>query len=121
MAASITCAHREKCTTSFLALMMPSRGGQEIADSVDIELELGKRHFPRFHVPTEESGEDYLRQLCLKGLNERYAGNEQMRPGGELSEVVIQRLDRELNAINKLGFANYFLIVWGLRRLRAAQ
>jgi len=88
------------------------RRSQEIADSVDIELELGKRNFPIFTPPEGKKSEDYLRDLCIEGLKERYAGNEQRCPGGELSEEVIARLDRELGVINKLGFPNYFLIVW---------
>lgn len=85
---------------------------QEIADTVDIDLELDKRHFPVFHPPEEKTPDEYLRELCIKGLKERYEGNEEMAPGGELSEVVMQRLDRELRVISKLGFPNYFLIVW---------
>jgi DNA polymerase-3 subunit alpha len=85
---------------------------QEIADSVDIDLELGKRHFPVFYPPDNKTPDDYLRELCLKGLRERYAGDETMMPGGELSQEVIDRLDRELRVISKLGFPNYFLIVW---------
>ncbi|ADB16983.1 DNA polymerase III, alpha subunit [Pirellula staleyi DSM 6068] len=89
---------------------------QEIADSVHIDLELGKRHFPVYPIPPEKTAEDYLRELCVQGLKERYAGDEEMLPGGELSEVVVARLERELNVINKLGFPNYFLIVWDFVR-----
>ena len=86
---------------------------QEIADSVDIDLELGKRHFPTYSpLPAGKTAEEYLREICIQGLKERYAGNEEMLPGGELSQVAIDRLDRELSVINKLGFPNYFLIVW---------
>ncbi|HEY2416197.1 MAG TPA: DNA polymerase III subunit alpha [Pirellulaceae bacterium] len=89
---------------------------QQIADSVSIDLELGKRHFPVFQLPPEKTTEDYLRELCVSGLKERYAGDEEMLPGGELSQVVQDRLDRELSVINKLGFPNYFLIVWDFVR-----
>lgn len=85
---------------------------QQIADTVDIQLELGERFFPVFDLPQDRLPEDELRDLCLKGLMERYEGNEEMKPGGELSEVVMARLNRELGVINKLGFANYFLICW---------
>ena len=85
---------------------------QEIADSVDIELELGARHFPIFDLPQEESAEDKLRQLCLDGLMDRYANNTEMYDDGKFAQVVMDRLDRELSVINKLGFANYFLICW---------
>ncbi|MDA7932285.1 MAG: DNA polymerase III subunit alpha [Mariniblastus sp.] len=85
---------------------------QQIADTVDIQLELGERFFPVFDLPPDRSPEDELRDLCLKGLMDRYEGNEEMKPGGELAEVVMARLNRELGVINKLGFANYFLICW---------
>jgi len=90
---------------------------QEIADSVDIELELGQRHFPIFTPPGEQSSEDYLRQLCIDGLKRRYADNPKRLIDGELSEEVMARLDRELGVINKLGFPNYFLIVWDFVRV----
>ncbi len=89
---------------------------QAIADSVQIDLELGQRHFPVFQLPPEKTTEDYLRELCVQGLKERYAGDEEMLPGGELSTVVRERLERELAVINKLGFPNYFLIVWDFVR-----
>ncbi len=85
---------------------------QEIADTVELDLELGKRHFPVFKLAATTSPEQKLRELCYQGLNERYADDESMRPNGELAEVVVQRLERELSVINKLGFANYFLICW---------
>jgi len=89
---------------------------QEIADSVDIDLELGKRHFPRYPLPKEKDPDDYLREVCELGLRDRYRGDEEMLPGGELSQVVRDRLDRELGVIQRLGFANYFLIVWDFVR-----
>jgi len=89
---------------------------QEIANSVEIDLELGKRHFPKYTVPAEQTAEDYLRELCIKGLKERYADLPEMCQNGELSQVVRDRLDRELGVINKLGFPNYFLIVWDFVR-----
>ena len=89
---------------------------QEIADSVDIDLELGKRHFPTFTPPEAESSEDFLRRLCIEGLTERYAGRGDRVEGGKLSAEVMARLDRELSVINKLGFCDYFLIVWDFVR-----
>jgi len=85
---------------------------QEIADSVDIELELDKRHFPVFTPPDGKRSEDYLRELCIDGLEQRYANNPKRCVDGQLSQEVMDRLDRELGVIDKLGFPNYFLIVW---------
>jgi len=89
---------------------------QEIADSVDISLELGKRHFPVYHIEDDTSPAELLRRICINGLKERYEGNEEMLPDGELSQVVVDRLNRELGVIERLGFENYFLIVWDFVR-----
>jgi len=96
---------------------------QEIADSVAIELELGKRHFPGFEVPGGLTAADELRRLCLEGLAERYrdvpkrwADAPEAGGGKTLHPQVLERLDRELGVINTLGFASYFLIVWDFVR-----
>lgn len=89
---------------------------QEIADRVDIDLELGARHFPAYSLPPGKTAEVYLRELCLEGLRQRYAGNPRFCRQGELTEPILQRLDRELGVIHKLGFSNYFLIVWDFVR-----
>lgn len=85
---------------------------QEIADSVDIDIELGKYFFPGFECPDQKQPVDYLRELCIKGLKERYADDPDRWNGDDLSEEVHARLDRELDVIEKLGYPTYFLIVW---------
>jgi len=90
---------------------------QEIADSVDIQLDLGSRNFPSYSIPIPDLSPDaYLRKLCTEGLQARYAKNPEMCSGGVLAQVVQERLDRELGVISKLGFSNYFLIVWDFVR-----
>lgn len=94
---------------------------QEIADGVDIDLELGKRNFPVFTPPEGKPSEDYLRELCEQGLRQRYANRPDRFADGEFSEEVRARLDRELRVINKLGFPNYFLIVWDFVHFARSQ
>ena len=89
---------------------------QTIADRVDIQLDLGQRHFPTFQLPEGKNSPDYLRELCIEGLKRRYADNPDRLVDGQLTDEVIARLDRELGVINTLGFANYFLIVWDFVR-----
>jgi DNA polymerase-3 subunit alpha len=89
---------------------------QLIADQVDIQLELGKRHFPTYQVAGGQTAQDYLHELCVAGLKERYAGDPERLPDGELAPAVRERLARELDVIDKLGFPNYFLIVWDFVR-----
>lgn len=117
---------------------------QQIADSVSIELELGQRHFPTFDVPGGKTPTEYLRELCLDGLTRRYADVPEMwvdgagrgdeaansetaagdlgrSPHKELAPVVMDRLERELDVINRLGFPNYFLIVWDFVRFSSSR
>ena len=94
---------------------MTAKGLHEPADTVDIDLELGKFYFPNFEVPDDKTATDYLRELCIKGLKDRYQGNRTRLPDGDdgdLSQEVHDRLERELGVIDKLGFPTYFLIVW---------
>jgi len=90
---------------------------QEIADRTGLDLELGKRFFPTFTPPGGIDSDAYLRQICIEGLKHRYADTPKRMTGGELSEDVMNRLDRELSVIKKLGFPNYFLIVWDFVRV----
>src|SRR5208283_739509 len=60
-------------------------------------------------------------ELVISGLKKRYADNPGRLIEGELSEEVMTRVERELGVINKLGFANYFLIVWDFVRFARAQ
>ncbi|MGF1578668.1 MAG: DNA polymerase III subunit alpha [Gemmataceae bacterium] len=77
---------------------------QEIADGCEVEIDFKARHFPVFTPPDQKTPEDYLRELCEKGVYERY--------GEDPAEKVWKRLDHELGIINKMGFASYFLITW---------
>lgn len=59
--------------------------------------------FPPYMPPDNKSVEDYLRELTEKGLIRRY---------GEVTDVIRERVERELGVIIKQGFAQYFLTVW---------
>jgi DNA polymerase-3 subunit alpha len=77
---------------------------RRIANSIDLEIPLGKYHLPNFPIPeksTSSNPDDYLQILCIKGLKEIY---------GTISEEIQSRLDHELSVITKMGFAGYFLI-----------
>jgi len=75
----------------------------EVADQVDLKLQLGATLLPPFDVPDGMTPDLYLRQLVLKGLEWRY---------GTPSAAVNERADQELSVISQTGYASYFLIVW---------
>ncbi len=86
---------------------------QEIADGVDIQIDFKARHFPVFLPPKKLTADQYLRELCLKGVTERYGDNPK--------PAVMERLDHELAIIAKMGYSSYFLIVWDFVRYALEQ
>ncbi len=83
-----------------------------IADDCNLELEFGKPRFPKCDLPPGETAFSRLWQLAFDGARERY---QPLRPD------VIDRLKYELDVINQLGFAEYFLIVWDIVRFAREQ
>jgi len=80
----------------------------EIAERCNVELSLdatSSEKYPNFESPDGSCREEYLRRLCFEGLEMRY-GKEKAEGDAELKE----RLEYEINTINELGFASYFLI-----------
>jgi DNA polymerase-3 subunit alpha len=78
-----------------------------IAESVDLTMEFGTLHLPRFDPPDGMSLDAYLSRLVYEGAALRY---------GEVSAEIRARIDQELAVIGGMGFAGYFLIVWDLIR-----
>src|SRR5207253_8619806 len=78
----------------------------EIAARCNLELEFGRSKYPEYPAPEGKTREAYLRELCYKGLHERYG--ERAASDAEL----IKRLDYEVDVLEKTGFISYFLIVW---------
>ena len=80
----------------------------EIAEKCDVDLELGQVFMPHFDVPTPFTNEsEYFAHLCWKGFDKRFEGTEK-----HTSEEYRERLQFEIDTINRMGFPGYFLIVW---------
>jgi DNA polymerase III subunit alpha len=78
---------------------------REIASRCNLQLELGKLIFPEFPVPDGESAFSFLWKLSFDGARKRY---KPLRP------EVLSRLTHELEVIEKLHLAPYFLLVWDI-------
>ena len=76
---------------------------QKIADRCHVEIEFGVTKLPHFEVPEGYDSWTYLNKLCQDGMKERYPEDD-----GTLQE----RLQYELSVIQKMGYVDYFLIVW---------
>jgi DNA polymerase III subunit alpha len=80
----------------------------EIADRCHVELELGKQLIPRYRTPDGSSEREYLRERVREGLRLRY--------GDPPPAEAIERMEMELDVIERMGFNAYFLIVWDFVR-----
>lgn len=77
---------------------------EEIAKRCNVKLQFGKFLLPEFHpIPDGLDAKGYLRQLCMEALPQRY-------PNADAK--IKERLEYELDIINRMGYAAYFLIVW---------
>ncbi len=81
---------------------------QVIADRCNVEIEFGVTKLPRFDVPEGYTARAYLNELCYEGLCRHYTKDRVP----ELKE----QLDYELDVIQKMGYVDYFLIVWDFIR-----
>jgi DNA polymerase III subunit alpha len=78
----------------------------EIAHRINLALEFGVSKYPEYPMPEGKTREAYLRELCYRGLHDRYGER-----AGTDSEL-INRLDYEIDVLETAGFVSYFLIVW---------
>ena len=76
---------------------------QKIADRCNVEIEFGVTKLPHFEVPEGYDSWTYLNKLCHEGLVRRYPDKH---------EELLPKLDYELSVIQKMGYVDYFLIVW---------
>lgn len=80
----------------------------DLAEKLKPEMETGKVFMPSFPIPFPFGGEnEYLRHLVMKGFEERFKGQEAFT-----SKEYLERIDFELETVQRMGFPGYFLIVW---------
>jgi len=84
------------------------RNTEKVAARCNVELPLGKFLVPKYVPPEDftEGKEAYLRKLVALGLQDRY--------GGAPPQEHLARADYELDVIERMGFVDYFLVVWAL-------
>jgi len=79
----------------------------KIAERCEVELDFDSIHLPEYDVPEGYTNDGYLKELTLKGLEERY---------GDLDDELMERFNFEFNTIVQMGYVDYFLIVWDFIR-----
>ncbi len=84
----------------------------KIADRCNLEFVFNEYHLPSFPVPQGYTNEEYFRNLCYDGFRERYT---------QPPESYRERLEYEIGVISRMGYVNYYLIVWDFIRYAKEQ
>ena len=79
----------------------------KIAERCNVEFIFNQYHLPAFPVPEGYTSESYFRKLCYDGFAERYP---------QAPEDYLERLEYEIGVISRMGYVNYYLIVWDFIR-----
>ncbi|MDO5041120.1 MAG: DNA polymerase III subunit alpha [Peptoniphilus sp.] len=80
---------------------------QKIADRCNVDIEFHNLHLPHFDIPEGYTNESYLRHLVEEGIAQRYE---------KIDSEIKSRVEYELDTIIKMGYTDYFLIVWDFIR-----
>ena len=83
-----------------------------IADRCNLEFVFNEYHLPSFPVPEGYTNEEYFRKVCLDGFRERYP---------DAPSSYMERLEYEIGVISRMGYVNYYLIVWDFIRYAKEQ
>ncbi len=103
----------------------------KIAEQCNLEMPLNTSHYPVYRLPDESDNATdahcpirraYLRDICVRGLIKRYNLHEaenpsylpqaEDEPNPEQRREILDRMEYELDVIDKMGYISYFLVVW---------
>ena len=74
----------------------------EFSKQINLEIPFDKKYIPKYN--NSDNNYEYLKKLCILGLNKRF--------NGKVSNKYKERILYEIDVINKMGFVDYFLIVY---------
>ena len=76
----------------------------KIAERCNVNFEFGNIKLPKFTIDSVNDNNLFFRKMCIDGMHRIYGENP--------NEIIIGRMKYELEIISKMGYTDYFLIVW---------
>ena len=83
-----------------------------IAARCEVEFTFGKTQLPHFTPPDGRSSDEYFEDLCTRGLKKRY---------GTVTPELRERFDYEMGVVRRMGYVDYYLIVYDFIRYAKSQ
>ncbi len=112
---------QEEMAIDFAAVPDAVANTMAIADKCNLEIPLGKAHFPIFEIPEGDTPQTFTQKLAFSRLENRYPGISEhinfrsddlrIHPDGRSLPSVAARLNYEIDVIGEKGYLTYFLIV----------
>ncbi|AFS79026.1 DNA polymerase III, subunit alpha [Gottschalkia acidurici 9a] len=93
----------EEMRSMFPSLEEALENTVKISERCNVELDFNTIHLPEYDIPDGTTNSEYFRKLCYEGLKNRYE---------IITEEIKERLEFEIETIEKMGYVDYFLIVW---------
>ena len=84
----------------------------KIAEMCNLDFVFNQYHLPSFPVPEGYTNEEYFRKVCNDGFAQRYP---------DAPDSYRERLEYEIAVISRMGYVNYYLIVWDFIRYAKEQ
>ncbi|MBI2054519.1 MAG: DNA polymerase III subunit alpha [Candidatus Sungbacteria bacterium] len=111
--ANLSIRSPEEMASFFIDLPEAIENSAKIADSVNLEIELGKNKIPPYATPPGFTQETYFQKLCLGGIEKRYGikPNDLAKSQDPAVKAIRERYNYEFEIIKKTGFISYFLVV----------
>ena len=93
-----------ECTGDEEAIRQALDNTVKIAERCQVEFTFGHHILPKFEVPDGRDNVTFFREKCWEGFAKRY--------GEDAPQEYKERLEYELSVIEKMGYVDYYLIVW---------
>ena len=112
----------EEMYEAFKSIPEALENTQKIVEKCNVEFEFGVTKLPNYEVPKEyKTHYDYFYKLCIDGIQRRYGVEEKDKVEDKeyvvlekkaVPKEIMDRLEYEMSVIKKMGYVDYFLIVW---------
>ena len=102
----------EEMRALFAAVPEALENTVRVAARCEVELDFSHTYLPRFPCPDGQNAGSYLRQLCYEGFDRRVKSGDIAFSAHHPEEEYRSRLEYELSVIGRMGYDDYYLIVW---------
>ncbi|HJO92554.1 MAG TPA: DNA polymerase III subunit alpha [Victivallales bacterium] len=87
----------------------------EVAEKCNVKIPFVPEvnHYPVYEIKEDITEKEYLRNICLDNMKERYGFDpRKIESPDDSQKEILERMEYELNVIDNSKYCSYFLVVW---------